>query len=261
MPLTTIYTDNTSTPVIAGDYGLKIAKAGFDVLTASDSDLLFNSSWPSLQIVAVITDTTGSPFAHGLTFPPLVMATGPVPRPVDSTYIYGGTGTVVVYNLDISVDVDYSYTTKTSSSNTYDPDYGIKMVKDGESIDSTDLRDYLVHSRCGTPLVLAVKNTSTSTYTVPTAPADYKGIQYTQKLGYPVFVFGYVKAGVANFGSITSPIGTWHVSPLAGQSYPVTATNGTISQLFITPPTTTDASLVILRTPMFATTNTVNVVF
>lgn len=36
------------------DYGLKIAKKGFDVRTASDSQLLYNSGFPSLQIAGVI---------------------------------------------------------------------------------------------------------------------------------------------------------------------------------------------------------------
>lgn len=36
------------------DYGLKIAKKGFDVRTASDSQLLYNSGFPSLQIAGAV---------------------------------------------------------------------------------------------------------------------------------------------------------------------------------------------------------------
>lgn len=36
------------------DYGLKIAKKGFDVRTASDSQLLYNSGFPSLQIAGTV---------------------------------------------------------------------------------------------------------------------------------------------------------------------------------------------------------------
>lgn len=40
------------------DYGLKIAKRGYDVLYASDNQLLYNSSFPVLQIVEYITNDT-----------------------------------------------------------------------------------------------------------------------------------------------------------------------------------------------------------
>lgn len=36
------------------DYGLKIAKKGFDVRTASDNQLLYNSSFPSLQVAGAV---------------------------------------------------------------------------------------------------------------------------------------------------------------------------------------------------------------
>ncbi len=38
-----------------GDYGLKIAKRGYDVFYASDNQLLYNSSFPVLQIIDYIT--------------------------------------------------------------------------------------------------------------------------------------------------------------------------------------------------------------
>lgn len=40
------------------DYGLKIAKRGYDVQFASDNQLLYNSSFPVLQIVEYLTDDT-----------------------------------------------------------------------------------------------------------------------------------------------------------------------------------------------------------
>lgn len=84
------------------DYGLKIAKRGYDVMYASDNQLLYNSSFPVLQIVGYITaDTqwevteTGSyqywdEFSgtivtrwrhnrrrlHGLNYPPMVVPFG-----------------------------------------------------------------------------------------------------------------------------------------------------------------------------------------
>ena len=47
-----------STMKSRSDYGLKIAKKGYDVLYASDNQLLYNSSFPLLQVVEYITDDT-----------------------------------------------------------------------------------------------------------------------------------------------------------------------------------------------------------
>lgn len=84
------------------DYGLKIAKRGYDVMYATDNQLLYNSSFPVLQIIEYITaDTqwevveTGSyqywnefngtlttrwrhnmRKLHGLGYPPMVVAFG-----------------------------------------------------------------------------------------------------------------------------------------------------------------------------------------
>lgn len=41
-----------------GDYGLKIAKNGYDVMYASDNQLLYNSSFPVLQIIMTINNDT-----------------------------------------------------------------------------------------------------------------------------------------------------------------------------------------------------------
>lgn len=41
-----------------GDYGIKIAKRGYDVQFAKDNELLYNSSFPVLQIVAILNDAT-----------------------------------------------------------------------------------------------------------------------------------------------------------------------------------------------------------
>ena len=81
------------------DYGIKIAKKGYDARTASSNQLLYNSSFPMLQIVDVVDDntmweivasgkyqnwysSTGTTsdvwrhvikFRHGLGFPPMVV--------------------------------------------------------------------------------------------------------------------------------------------------------------------------------------------
>lgn len=47
---------NEYKPVSRGDYGIRVARNGFDANTAGDSNLLFNSNWPIIQIVKVISE-------------------------------------------------------------------------------------------------------------------------------------------------------------------------------------------------------------
>lgn len=262
---TTTYTNNASNLQEKSDYGLKISKAGFDVNTAQDNDLLFNSSWPSMQIVMVREVTAGSSFAHGLPYPPfsIIIPNDPPPSDsgnvnlmrnatVDSTNVYAPTfsfsngGKIIVYAVDITVDVEYPYTAKPRNSTQYDPDYGIKIVKEDEDIDSSDLRDYILHSKCGSPMVLAVKTASTvSPNNLGLITPGQSAIQYTNQIDYPTFIFGYVKR----------IDGKYEVAPLSGQAYPSTFTNGTTSYIILLQGNGTydyEASLVVLRTPMFA---------
>lgn len=266
---TTTYTNNTSTLQEKSDYGLKIAKAGFDVNTAKDSDLLFNSSWPSMQIKIIKQVASGESFAHGLPYPPFAIV---IPdftpttvgnqnlmrnASVDSTNVYAptidfsGGGKIIVYALDITVDVEYPYNTRSRNSTQYDPNYGIKIPKNDADIDSTDLRDFILHSRCGSPMVLAVKTASTmSPDNLGLIASGQSAIQYTSQLIDPTFVFGYVKRND----------GKYECAPLSGQSYPSTLTNGTTSYIILLQGNATyayEASLVVLRSPMFAATETV----
>lgn len=111
---------NRSTLITRRDYGLKIAMPGFDALTAGDNQLLFNSSFPILQIKILsrlfslangstqanqggeYIGTIGTPpydvpvfrWYHGLGYPPffLVLASGGFQYSdaytVDDQYVY-----------------------------------------------------------------------------------------------------------------------------------------------------------------------------
>lgn len=48
---------NEYRPVSRADYGVRVAKNGFDANAAADSELLFNSNWPIMQIVKVISES------------------------------------------------------------------------------------------------------------------------------------------------------------------------------------------------------------
>ena len=47
---------NDYKPVARGDYGVRVARNGFDATTSGDSNLLFNSGWRIIQIVKVISE-------------------------------------------------------------------------------------------------------------------------------------------------------------------------------------------------------------
>lgn len=272
MPIPESFKDNISEPLPKSNNGIRISKAGYDALTAADNDLLFNSAWPSLQIVKVKpmeeTSVTFTAVPHGLEFPPAAFVLGGtdfdntmegcnvdeenVYVPTGSVGFTGG-GTLVIYHLDISTDVDYPYTDTLSFNTAYNPDYGIKMIKGGGDIESTDLRDYILHSRCGSPLVLAVKTEKTVN------PANPGIVQYTSKLGYPTLNFGYagVAAGTTE-QNISYGNNAYRFAPQGGQTAPIAYTDG-----FTTYTALADsrASIVCLRSPMFATTNTVQVTY
>lgn len=266
MPLLDSYQDNTSNPLPKADYGIKISKARYDALTAADNDLLFNSSWPSVQIVMVKDVSFGDTVPHGLGFPPVAFILGGndsstvmFGQDIDDTNVYPRSeGKLVVYRIDVSVDVEYPYTAVQSINTAYNPDYGIKMVKEGRDIDSTDLRDYILHSRCGSPLILAVKTQETVNTANPTV------VQYTSRLGYPTLNFGYSgrPSGSSTSSGATFGRNAYQFAPQGGQSFPVTYTDGFTVQTFINAGFSDGrASVVCLRSPMFATTNTVQVTY
>jgi len=265
------YLDNTSNLQDLNDFGLKVSKIGFDALTAGDKDLIYNSSWPSIQIVKVIPfDATVFSFDHGLGFPPLAILI----RQTDNFYVggvminlpcdeskiyiptnYTGSGTIIIYNINISVDVEYPYTTQTGGNISYDYDYGIKMVKQGIDINSEDMRDYILHTRCGSPLVLAVKTQDTCNTSNPSI------VQYTSKIGYSTLNFGYIRIIADSYGSV-SYYGTkrYYAAPLQSQSYPRTITDGVTT--YVTFGTISDGgTIVCLRNPNISTTNVESVTF
>lgn len=227
------------------DVGFKIAKKDFDVNTAGDTDLLLSSSWPTLQ-VAFETTVTGQPqTSHNLPFTPFTLTwvtsggrtTKQVPD-ISSSTIFHTTATTHIkcYNLDITKDVEYPFIKLPSSSTPTDPDFGIKMTKEGKSLDSEDLRDYLIHSRCQSPLVLAVKTEQSSS----PHPTQGKQINYTSPYPAPSWVFGFVWIAANQ---------RYFYAPYFSQAYPVTRISGNSYNLqFLNG----KASLIVLRDPFFA---------
>lgn len=236
--------------------------------------MVFDSSWPSLPIA--FETKLVSPFAadvtHNLKFasfacvwayaidPSGIQAAQRFFFPVDTTKLYfdtsnftsqqlafwlvAGTMKVRCFQLDLSTDIDYILAPGDTFNRPYDKNFGIKVVKQGKDINSTDLRDFALHSRAQSPLILAVK-------TEKTVPAANVGtsigtvVQYNSNLKYPAWVYGYVKQST----------GKYVPAPYYSQAYPRTFTDGILSYIGYTG-TDIGATLVVLRDPMFAPTST-----
>lgn len=275
MALPNTFNDNFSRKAVATDVGFKISKPGYDAARTAGNNLIFSSSWPSLPIA--FETTISGPFPttipHGLNFPPFTMvwAYGPDNSgvgnttmrffmPVDKALVYlDGSRldassftfwanktklNIKCFNLDLSQDIDYILAPGDTFKMPYDRDFGIKVVKPNKDINSTDMRNYTVHSRCQSPLIQAVKTEATMD-PVNNGLTGGPAVQYTNKSKNPVWFYGYAK----------SSTGKYTYAPYYGQSYPLTATDGFTGYVHYAGGDV-GATIIALRDPMFASAQT-----
>lgn len=247
------------------DSGLKISQPFYDAKSAGDVNLLFSSSWPSIQIVKDKTFTVSSVLggavysypsqtvSHdlGYQFSMCWESTGGVAvRANNHLSINNGSVTwtsstssasplpdlslnVKVYNIDITKKADYPFVRPPGYTAAYNNDFGIKFAKKGKRVDSVDMRDFILHSRCPSPAVLSVVPGTTTA-------------KYSNSEGYTAWVFGY--------GSHSG--GAYQWAGIGAQAFP---------KLFVDKPAVNSfeidgspgdlVSLVVLRDPLFAATN------
>ena len=236
------------------------------------SDVVFNfsSQWSSIQVAKVVSnpDTVGEsasyPYIkkipHSLGYPPLCLGFGistggssyniMAGVDVDENYVYvedyGGAGRplldcLVIYAVDISQP--FSYTNYENKVGTIVPD---------TSGGTLDLRNFLLHSRAVSPMLLAV---ATKDYT-----SSDLTFTYTSPLDYATFSFGYLKISY-NPGFYI--VGTWKFAPLSGQAFPVMNTTGFVSTLNSSMAganlIANKGTIITLRNPEIVTNNTVSV--
>jgi hypothetical protein len=288
--LTSPYTDNANTPAPLATVGFKLSKPGYSAVTSAGQNMVFDSSWPSLPVAydtGLINNTIASTFdtatiAHNLNFPPLVFGWAYFPDPgglgnvtqrficaADRTNIYLNgnsnsspplTATKIrlkAFQLDLSKDINYILAPGDTFKQPYDANYGVKVTKPNKDINSKDMRDFSVHSRCQSPLILAVKTEAT----MPTANIGTgigNVIQYTSSLSYAVWVYGFIRIGGTLATNLSMTAGTYYPAPYYSQAYPRVFTDGFKAYIGYTasgpPSPDTGATLVILRDPMFAAT-------
>lgn len=273
------FLDNISTPAPVADVGFKISKPNYSATNASPQNLLFSSSWPSLAVAfslalpntnAYVNGSAGCPVPHGLNYPPLAFTwnnasnfTGSAASPtsyartvchVDNTYIYVSPSTtpifIVAYAIDLRKDIDYTTYPGSNMTAPYDPNYGIKLVKPGKNINSKNMRDFILHSRCQSPLIQAVKTEATAN------PANTGVVQYTNHDPYPKWFYGFARAVTPN-GTPFSDNDFFQYAPYWNQAYPKMTTDGFTSTINTSNGLASKgATIVVLRDPMFAPTAT-----
>lgn len=279
MPVPSTYQSNIPTPAPPSSVGFKISKPGYDAKRTAGNNYVFNSSWPSLPIAyestipnPVTNSSLNATINHKLGYAPFTMiwASGPVGGiagtattryfPMvdkDNIYINGAnfslysstTLKIRCFQLDLNTDIDYVLAAGDTFNMPYDNNFGVKITKKNKDINSTDMRNFAVHSRCQSPLIQAVKTQKTAN------PANPTITQYVSKYSYPVWVYGFGRqASSSVLNGQTLPAGTFQFAGLYANNTPVTYTDGFIS--YIVPAAGDSSTLVILRDPLFAATQT-----
>lgn len=177
--------DNTN------DIGIKVSQLGKSVENSKDYELLFSSSWPTLKIAFqgsfTIPDQAVDTimFEHNLGYYPAfslyyaddgfgVYASNYAGSErrigINKTHLKFFTdtyrsGPLTIYYYIYLIDVELNFTAPkldaNSASSYYIKDYGFKIAKEGKDINSTDLRDYVIHSGTLTPTIHSVTTGNT----------------------------------------------------------------------------------------------------
>jgi len=249
--------------------GIFITQIGASVPTAADYQFVFNSDWPSLQTAfekTVVVPAGGAVVTvlHRLGFFPLTFVfltqnnqfVGRADigntdvacfigkqglyltnNNVSSSY----TANIKCYNLDLQKPHDYTLPKFPAVNQPYDPTVGIKVAKYGKDIHSTDLRDFILHSRAQSPALLSVV-TERSAVTSPLG-GGLERISYTNPAGYIPWIGGYI----GNNGTIYESL-VYNAAGFSVQS-PGLTINPPATTLDFNP-ATGGATLIILRDPL-----------
>jgi hypothetical protein len=258
-----------------GDVGILISQPNTSVESAADYQYLFNSAYPSIKVeyeesVTGTLLTSGNTILpsinHGLDHPPMTImftSLGGIMVDfrlayVDSTRAFSDTFNLAsfsdplndgapysadqdvvfhfkCYNVPLDIEQDFELIKSPGGEFPYDPDFGMKIVKEGKDINSTDMRDFIVHTRCQSPLLLKVLTEESQTNPVP----PYFDISYNNGNRGITWVFGYGK----------NPVDDWYRwAAMTSGSPPELNISGTT----FTVNTAQAGALIILRDPLFA---------
>jgi hypothetical protein len=166
---------------MSNDFGIRLSQLGYNAETAADANLLYSSSWPLLKTqmegsVEINTTTPSATIPHGLDYPPAFIFnvvynsqseildffnfTGTVE--VDENNIYFnnsfGNPAVTIYYRIFRYDLTTNYTAPsvnlgTDTQASLISDTTFRIARSGKSVESTDLRDFAIHSDTRSPLI------------------------------------------------------------------------------------------------------------
>lgn len=227
--------------------GIIVTQAGISARYAADYQMVFNSNWPSLQ-TAFDTTITMSPNSaqtvpHGLGIYPFTICTAlsngisigriflqsqsfdvTPPSTVlaysfdkNNVYLVNGDLTnayqvnIKCHNFDISKGVDFTLPAPPILKTPYDPTTGIKVVKYAKSIGSTDLRDFILHSRAQSPAVLSVVTEKSAFTGQPFSSFYVYAVTYVNPATYLPWAFAFYDSGTGRYAPIAP--GTQQSSP------------------------------------------------
>ena len=282
---------NKSTLISRRNYGMKIAMPGFDVRTAGDNQLLFNSSFPILQIKALAAlgtnsdnmhDTNfggeylGNEFSfhvhrwyHGLGYPPLFIILNKEGTQynneyaVDNQFIYTIKQNprrkeewVLLCPINIREDIEYPYTARPVEIDDYTKNaignYGFKSIKYGSMTD--DNFDNLGFSmRLQSQMVLAIK-TDDTVIGKPTGQFDQFDVEYRLPKGMTVndvMVYGMYESKILNTDKKV-----WSHTAQYGQGAPAIFIDRANNRAYMRTTVNIPVSMVVTRLPMVATHRT-----
>lgn len=203
---------------------IKLAQPGYDVKTAGDENLIYNSNWPLPKIYkqgpVTIPDSTQNftLTTHDLQYPAFFwffsnasvdayQGFGSIvnqrrseffgPTNSGTVGIDGGklqfsavgsmSGPLNLYYYIFALDLTKQYTAPIikvgSVAGASDNNFVFKLAKDGKSVHSNNLDDFVIHSWARTPLIHSVNPSGGVT----------KSFIVNHNLGYTPMFFGYVK--------------------------------------------------------------------
>ena len=254
------------------DIGIKVSQPNKDVENAADFELLLSSSFPLLKIhdtgTINVSSESSQDVVHGLGYPPMFLVyrdwrstSNSIVRGDFSTFAsYTGlcnsnilriannstsNGTYRYYIFRQPINQDFTGSTASlddSQTSSVDRDYGIKVSKPGSTTDSSDLRDYAIHSGTRSPIIHSTQHET------KTSSGDFDAMTstLTHNLGYTPLGFAYYRTEEfnSNFYNI--------VTDSAGAGGPAFFLGENTIELTVSPidsGSTVDFSLVCLKDP------------
>lgn len=210
------------------NFGAKVSLPGFDVGSAADQDLYFNSSWPVLKIDDDLSNQitnyqlNQSVITHNLGYPPFTMVfskqggfLGPA-KSVNSTTVTLNTvdnngismigDTIQYYIFRNPLNINFQapvINVAQVQQGTNHENWGIKFAKPGKSTDSTDLRDFTIHSGTKSLQVHQVIYSPLGTIQGDTYNGVW-GLKYLTDLPYNPVFFAFFSSDNINFSPLTA---------------------------------------------------------